>query len=163
LVARSNTFPSYMAAGIAGAVLTLAITSLLGLLAGGPRGDLVTSDLAKRLAAVERTLQQPPAVPGGVRAKRTDAETRRAELEEQVEATQAKVAADAKALEARVDVSGLMARVTKLEAALATLSADDKGGSPRLADMEKLAGEASEAKAASGRAERDLAALKSEA
>jgi hypothetical protein len=162
-LARNNTFLSHAAAGAAGAVLTLAVTGLLGLLSGGSSGERVPIELGRRLAAVEKAQQQRPALPGDLASKLTGAETRLARLEEQVQAAQAKVAADAKAIGARMPAADLGERVAKLEAALASLSADDRPGSAKLADMEKLVGEASAAKAASARVDQDIARVKGEA
>ncbi len=159
-LARNSTFLSHAAAGVAGAALTLAFAGLLGLLGAGQG---LERDLARRLAAVERTLQQRPALPGDVATKLAGTDARFAKLEEQLQAAHAKLAADAKAIEARVASSDTTERIAKLEAGLASLSADNKPGDTKLADVEKLAGEASEAKAASVRVDQDVARLRSEA
>jgi hypothetical protein len=158
---RSDGFLSHAAAGVAGAALTLAVASALGLFAGGQRGERASPDVAARLAAVEKTLQRPAAPPDGLTAKLAAAETRLAKLEEQAQALQGRVAADLKSIDARIAAAGVTERLAKLEAALAALSREDK--SARIANVEKLAGEASEAKSASARVERELAGLKSEA
>src|SRR5262245_55864064 len=153
---QSNTFLSHVAAGVAGAVLTLAAAALIGLFAGGDRGERRTADFSKRLAAVEQAIEKRAAALAndvGVKIGATDA--RVAKLEEGARAlgdvadAQAKLAAEAKALEARIAAPELTERVAKLEAALA---ADDKSGrvavsanlATKLAELEKLAGQASE-------------------
>jgi hypothetical protein len=155
-LARNHAFLSHAAAGVAGAALTLALTALLGLI--GPGGE---RDLAKRLATVEKALQQRPALPGDVAARLAGADARFARLEGQLQAAQTKLSADAKAIEARIAASDMTERTAQLEAALASLTAD-KPGSARLADVEKLLGEASEAKAASVRMDQDVARLRGE-
>jgi hypothetical protein len=169
-VVRSGAFPSHAAAGVAGAALTLAVGGLLGVLARSG-GEGAAPDIAKRLAAVETTLLQRPAVPEEVTARLAAADARLEQVEERLEAAQAKSAADAKALENRIPWAAVTERVAKLEAALAALALDDKPGdaalterlASQIADVEKLSAEASEAKAAGARAERELAALKGEA
>jgi hypothetical protein len=171
-LARSHTFASHLAAGVAGAALTLAVASLLGLMSGRQGGE--AADTARRLAALERTAAQQSDAAGKLAA----ADRRLASLEERaravagLESAQARLAADERALEARLGAPEAAAeRITKLEAALAALAAGDKpGGGPlaerltaRLADVERLSGEASEARSASARVERDLGALKAEA
>ena len=71
-LARNSTFLSHATAGVVGAVLTLAVTGLLGLLGGGWEGDGVPPDLAMRLAAVEKALPQRPALPAGGRGGQAD-------------------------------------------------------------------------------------------
>jgi hypothetical protein len=159
-LARNNTFLSHVAAGVAGGVLTLAVTGLVGLLGGGAGGERVPLELARRLAAVEKA--QRPAV-ADLTTKLAGAEGRLARLEEQVQAAQAKFATDAKAIEERMPAPDAGQRIAKLEAALASLSAEKGPDNAKLADMEKLAGEASEAKAASARVDQDVARLKDEA
>jgi hypothetical protein len=169
-VIGSNTFPSHAAAGVAGAALTLAVGGLLGVLARSG-GERLAPDIAKRLATVEKTLLQRPALPDEATARLAAADARLNQVEERLEAAQAKAAADAKALEDRIPWAAVTERIAKLETALAALAPDDKpGGTPlterlasQLADVEKLSTETSEAKAAGARAERELAALKSEA
>jgi hypothetical protein len=143
-LARNSTFLSHAAAGVAGAVLTLAATGLLGLLGGGREGDRVPPDLATRLAAVEKALPQRPALPGpalgDVAAKLTGTETRLAKLEERVETAQARLAADARALEARMPAPDVAERVAKLEAAIASLSAEEsKSGNTKAAVDQEVA------------------------
>jgi hypothetical protein len=162
-LARSGTVLSHAAAGAAGAVLVLAVASLLGLLTGGQRAERVSSDLARRLAAVEKALQERPVVPQGLSARLAATDTRLAKIEERTQAAEAKLAADRQALEARIAASSLAQRIAKIEAALAALPTEGRAQTATTADVEKLAGEASEAKAASARSERELAALKSEA
>jgi hypothetical protein len=162
-LARNNTFLSHAAAGVAGAVLTLAVAGLLGLLGAGHSGGRVPPEFARRLAAVETAQQQRPAVPADVAAKLTGAETRLAELERQVQSAQARLGANAKAIEARMPASDLGERLAKLETAVASLAPDTGSGGAKLADMEKLAGDASEARAASARVDQDVARLKGEA
>jgi hypothetical protein len=162
-LARSGTVLSHAAAGAAGAVLVLAVASLFGLLTGGQRVERLSSDLARRLAAVEKALQERPAVPEGLPARLAATDTRLAKIEERAQAAEAKLAADRQALEARIAASDLAQRVAKIEAALAALPTEGRAQTATTADVEKLAGEASEAKAASARSERELAALKGEA
>lgn len=157
---RSNTFLSHMTAGVAGAVLILAMTSVLGLFTVREGNDRIVADANRRLAAVEKSLLQRPALPEEVQAKLVANDARLAKLQEQVQAAQAKLAADAKALDARVPPPGVMERIAKLETDLAALPADGKATG--LPDLEKLASEASEAKSASARVERDLATVKDE-
>jgi hypothetical protein len=175
--AESNTFLSHVAAGAAGAVLTLAAAGLLGLFAGGDRGRL-SGEVSKRLAAVEQALEKRDAALGNdLRAKLAAAETRVAGLEQRTRTVagladaQARLAADTKALEARLAAPELAERVAKVEAALTALAGDDKSGriglgedlATRLAGVEKLAGKAAEtAKAGASRIEHELAALKSQ-
>jgi hypothetical protein len=160
-LARGNGLLSHAAAGVAGAALTLAVAALLGLLAAGQRAERISPDVAARLAAVEKALQRPTAPPDGLTAKLAAAETRLSKLEQQAQALQGKLAADLESIDARIAATGVTERLAKLEAALAALSGEDR--SARFADVEKLVGEASEAKSASVRVERDLAGLRSEA
>jgi hypothetical protein len=160
-IVRGNGLLSHAAAGVAGAVLTLAVGSALGLFAGGQRGERALPDIAARLAAVEKTLQRPAARPDGLTAKLAAAESRLGKLEEQTQALQGKVAGELKSIDVRIAAAGITERLAKLEATLAALSGEDK--SARFADVEKLVGEASEAKSASARVERDLAGVRSEA
>jgi hypothetical protein len=85
---------------------------------------------------------------------------------------QARLAADSKALEARAGAPELAERLAKIEAALAAASAgdpDSRGAqgaavATRLADLEKLAGEAVEAaKTAAARADQELALVRTQA
>jgi len=171
---QSNTFLSHVAAGVAGAVLTLAAGALFGLFTAGERGGRLSPEVSKRLTVVEQALQQRTAALDDVGAKLAASDARVASLEERAKAvaalssSQAKLAADAKALEARVASPALTERIGKLESALAALSADDKSGrvslaeglAAKLADLEKLAGQASEtAKSGTARVDRDLAGL----
>lgn len=176
--AQSNTFLSHVAAGVAGAVLTLAAAGLLGVFAGD-RNGLLSPELSKRFANVERALdQRAAALSEDIGAKLAAAEARVASLEGRAQAlavlssAQGKLATDVKALEARVSAPGLTERIGKLESALAALSAEDKSGrvtlaqslAAKLAELEKLAAEAGEAvKSSSVRFDRDLAVLRSEA
>ena len=137
---RNSTFLTHAAAGVVGAVVTLAATGLLGLLGGGREGDRVPPDLAMRLAAVEKALPQRPTLPGDVAAKLTGTETRLAKLEERVETAQARLAADAKALEARMPARDAADRVAKLEAAIAAFSAEEsKSGNTKAAVDQEVA------------------------
>jgi hypothetical protein len=147
---------------VAGAVLVLAVASLLALLTGGQGAERVSPDLARRLAAVEKGLQERPAVPEGLPARLAATDARLAKIEERTQAAEAKLA-DRQALEARIAASDLAQRVANIEAALVALPTEGRAQTATTADVEKLAGEASEAKAASARSERELAALKSEA
>src|SRR5262245_40588465 len=64
--AGSNSFLSHVAAGVAGAVLTLIAAALFGLFPSSGGGDEPGSaDLAKRLAALEQAARQRPATPAG--------------------------------------------------------------------------------------------------
>jgi hypothetical protein len=175
--AENSAFLSHVAAGVAGAVLTLAAAGLLGLFAIGDRGRL-SADLSKRLATVEQALEKRTALANDVGAKLAAADSRVANLEDRTRTVadladaQAKLAADTKALEARIAVPELAERVAKVEAALTALASDGKSGRiglaedlvTRLAELEKLAGEAAEtAKSGTTRIERELATLKSQA
>jgi hypothetical protein len=149
---RNATFLSHAAAGVAGATLTLAVAgllALLGLLGASQSGERVSGDLTRRLAAVEKALPQLPPAPADVTAKLAGNETRLARLEERVEAAQAKLAADAQAIEARIPAPETTERTTerlgKLEAAVAALSAGDKSGTARLAVDREVARLTSEA------------------
>jgi hypothetical protein len=149
-LARDSAFPSHVAAGVAGAALTLATAGLVGLFGGGQGSERASSDVAKRLAVVEKALSQRPAVPGDVAAKLAGAEARLTKMEERAEAAQARLAAEARATEARLLppelAPNLAERLAKLEAALASsASAEDKSGDARLAadkDIAQLKGEA---------------------
>ncbi len=144
-LARNNTFLSHAAAGVAGAALTLAIAGLLGLLGVGQGSERASADLATRLAAVEKAQQQRPAVPADVTSKLVGTDTRLAKLEERLQAAQAKLAADAKVLEARMPAPDMAERIGKLEAAMATLSAEDRSGTARGAVDQEIARFKSEA------------------
>ena len=106
---ESNTFLSHVAAGVAGAVLTLIVGALFGLFAAGNEGgEQLAPDVAKRLAALEQNMRQRAAPPAGdVTAKLAAAETRLKSLEEQARSVatlgdaQTKLAADVKSLEGR--------------------------------------------------------------
>ena len=179
-VTQSNTFLSHVAAGAAGAVLTLIAASLFGLFSGvDTGGGQFAPDLAQRLASVEQAVRQRTAAPAAdVTAKLAATETRLKGLEDQARAiaalseAQAKLAADTKALEARSSSPEYVNRLAKLETALAALSTGDQsgGGQPsaalasKLTELEKLAGEAVEtAKSGAARTDRDLAVLKTSA
>ncbi len=175
--AQSNNFLSHVAAGVAGAVLTLAAGALLGLFSDG--GGRLTPEVSKRLAAVEQAIdKRTAALADDVVAKLAGADARVASLEErartlaEVADAQAKLAAEAKELEARIAAPALTQRLAKLEAALAALSAADKSGrvalaeglAGKLAELEKLAGQVGEtAKSSATRIDRDVAAIKSQA
>jgi hypothetical protein len=170
----SRVWLSHAVAGAAGAALTLAVAGLLGLLAGR---QALPPDAARRLAALEQAQEQTktPALPAAVTDKLAAADERLASLEAQTKAIaalkseQAKLAAEAKTLQARAAAPEIAERITKLETALAALSAGTGTSTPgaeklaaRLADVEKLSDEAGAAKAVAQRLERDLAALKAE-
>jgi hypothetical protein len=161
--ARRQTVLSHMAAGVAGAALTLAASALVWLLTAGAGGERVPPDLGKRLATIEKTLAQRPALPDDAKAKLAAAETRLAKIEERVQAAHAKLAAETQALDARLSAQDATERIGKLEAALAARPAGEPATTTAAADMAKLAGEASAAKAAADRGEQELAALKGEA
>jgi hypothetical protein len=175
---RSNTFLSHVAAGVAGAVLTLVAATLFGLVSGdGTGGRQIAPDIDQRLATLEQTLRQRTTTPGGdVQTKLAQTDTRLKGLEEQTRAiaalsdTQTKLQATLKALEARNSSPEYVNRVAKLETALAALSAGDKSGTQaaaladKLTELEKLINDAAEAsKSGSVRADRDLAVLKTDA
>ena len=175
----SNTFLSHVAAGVAGAVLTLVVGGLFGLFGGGAAGSQgVPADLGRRLAALEQKSAQPPTASSDVTGKLASTEARVKTLEDRtanvtvMADTQAKLAAQAKALESRVGSPELLGRLTKLETSLAALAANGKTAngpqsealSGKLADLEKLAIEAgAAARSASQRMDRDLARVKTEA
>ena len=175
--ARSNNFLSHVAAGVAGAVLTVAAGALFGLFAD--RSGRLPPEVSKRLAAVGEALEKRAgALTDDVGAKLAAANARVTRLEEQARTVaeiadgQTKLAQQTKALEARVAAPALTERIAKLEAALAALSAADKSGrvtlaeglTAKLAEIEKLADQAgAAAKSGTARIDRDVAALKSEA
>jgi hypothetical protein len=172
---RSNALLSHAAAGVAGAALTLVVAGLLGLLPVRQAG--LSSDVAQRLAALEQAQARQATLPAAVADKLAAADKRLSGLEEQAKAVTAikgelaRLAAEAKALQAQVSAPDTAQRIAKLETALekalAPLSADGGNGPAalmaRLADVERLSGEAGAAKAAADRLEHDLAALKAEA
>jgi hypothetical protein len=169
--AQSNTFLSHVAAGVAGAVLTLAAAALLGLFSGGGSdGGQVAPEMAKRLAAVEQAVKQRTGQPGDASAKLAATDARVASLEERARAlsvlsdAQAKLAAETKALEARVGTGDLTERLAKLEASIGALAAGDQtSDSARAALAAKLTELGEAAKSGSARVDRDLAVLKTEA
>jgi hypothetical protein len=138
----SPRLPSHLAAGAAGAALTLAVTALLWLLSPRHGGEPVTPDMAGRLTALETALRQRPAaaVPESVSAKLAATDARLAKLDQRIDGAQARLAADTEALQARLPPPDLLARFAKLESALAALASDAKAGGPMPADQEvKLA------------------------
>jgi hypothetical protein len=175
--ARSNNFLSHLAAGIAGAVLTLAAGALFGLFAD--RGRPISPEVSKRLAAAEQALEKRArALADDVGARLAAANARVAHLEErartvaEIADAHAKLAQQTKALETRVAAPALTERIAKLEAALAALSTSDKSGrvalaeglAAKLAQIEKLTDEAgAAAKSSTARIDGDVAALKSQA
>lgn len=176
--ARSNTFLSHVAAGIAGAVLTLVAATLFGLVSrDGSTGRQIAPNVEQRLATLEQTLRQRTTTPGGdVAAKLAQTDTRLKGLEDQSRAVtalsdaQSKLAATIKSLESRSASPEVVNRLAKLETALAALSAGDKSSPPaaaladKLTELERLVGDATEAnKSGAARADRDLAAVKTEA
>jgi hypothetical protein len=168
--AQNNTFLSHVAAGVAGAVLTLAIAAVFGLFeGGGSDGTKSTPDMAKRLAAVEQAVKQRPAPTSEVTAKISATEARVASLEERARTiaalsdAQAKLAADSKALEERIGSGDLGGRLSKLEAAVGALATGDQtSDTARAALAAKLAELGEAAKSGSARVDRDLAVLKTE-
>jgi hypothetical protein len=175
--AQSNTFLSHVAAGIAGAVLTLGAAMLFGLVSrDGIGARQIAPDVDQRLATLEQTLRQRTTTPGSdVTAKLAQADTRLKGLEDQSRAittlndAQSKLAATIKTLEARSSSPEVVNRLAKLETALAALSAGDKSGTPaaaladKLTELEKLVGDATEtSKSGAARADRDVAAVKME-
>jgi len=176
----SNSFLSHVAAGVAGALLTLGVGALFGLFPGGSSGSgqAVPGDVSNRLAAIEQKVARSGAVPGDVAGQLAKSEARLKGLEERAAAIpaltegQARLAAQAKALENRSGSPELVSRLAKLETSIAALAASGKAGdgvnaealNAKLAEIEKLAADAGEAtKAASQRVDRDLAAFKTEA
>jgi hypothetical protein len=170
---RGHAFLSHAAAGVAGAALTLAVAGLLGLFPA--RLSSIPPDVARRLAVLEQAQARQPLLPAALADKLAAADKRLSDLEhEQAEAIavlkgeQAKLAAEAKALQGHVSAQDTAERIAKLEKALATLSTDSANTpaadrlAAKLADVERLSGEAAAAKAAVARFERDLAALKAE-
>ena len=171
--AQSNNFLSHVAAGVAGAVLTLAAGALFGLFAD--RGGRLSPEVSNRFAAVEQALdKRAGALTDDVGAKLAAANARVARLEErartvaEIADAQAKLAQQTKALEARVAAPALTERIAKLEAALAALSSVDKSGrvalaeglAAKLAEIEKLTDQAgAAAKSSTARIDGDVAAL----
>jgi hypothetical protein len=174
--AQSNHFLSYVAAGVAGAVLTLAAGALFGLFAD--RSGRLLPEVSKRLTAVEQALEKRAgALADDVGAKLAAQNARVARLEERARTVaeladaHAKLTAQTKALEARVAAPALTERIAKLESALAALSANDKSGrvalaeglAAKLAEIERLTDQAgAAAKSSTARIDREVAALKSE-
>jgi hypothetical protein len=178
--AGNNSFLSHVAAGVAGAVLTLIAAALLGLFSGDAGSqDPAASDMTKRMAALEQAVRQrPPAQGGDVTGRLAAAEAKLKGLEEQTRAlgglgdAQAKLATEIKALQGRGTSPELAERLSKIETALAAASAGDPSArgpqaaalAAKLADLEKIASDALEAaKAAGTRGDRDLAVLKTDA
>jgi hypothetical protein len=175
----SNTFLSHVAAGVAGAVVTLVVGGLFGLWGGGsPGGQSVPVDVGRRLAAIERKAAQLPAASNDVADKLAATEARVKTLEERTANVtalaneHAKLAARAKALESRVGSPEVLSRLAKLETSMAALASSGKAGngqpsealSNKLAELEKLATEAGEAaRSATQRMDRDLAGVRTEA
>ena len=172
---RSNTFLSHVAAGVAGALLTLLAASLLGVLPGtGDRS--ASSDVDSRIAALEQAMRDRAAAPGGdTTAKQALTDTRLKGLEDQTRSLAAlneahtKLATALKALEARSTSPEFSNRIAKLETSLAALSAGDKSGTPstaladKLTQLEKLIADATDStKSGTDRTDRDLAAVKTE-
>jgi len=128
---QSNAFLSHVAAGVAGAVLTLAAAALLGPFAGDRTEG--RQDTIKRLASLEEAVRQRSGAGGDVTAKLAQTETRLKGLEDQARAiaalgdTQGKLAATLKTLEAKSSTPEYANRLAKMETALAALSAGDRG------------------------------------
>jgi hypothetical protein len=175
-----NSFLSHVAAGVAGAVLTLMAAALFGLFGGTPTSSSgVPVDVGRRLAALVQKTAQLPASATDIPNKIASAEARVKALEERTASVpaladaQAKLAAQTKALEGRPGgAPELAARLAKLETALAAVASNGKGAggsggevlAPKLAEVEKLAADASEAaRATAQRVDRDLAGLKTDA
>jgi hypothetical protein len=126
--------------------------------------------MAKRLAAVEQAVKQRTGQPGDVSAQLAATDARVASLEERARAlsvlsdAQAKLAAETKALEARVGTGDLAERLAELAAAIGALAAGDQtSDSARAALAAKLTELGEAAKSGSARIDRDLAVLKTEA
>lgn len=173
-----NSFLSHVAAGVAGAVLTLIAAALFGLFGGSPTPSSgVPVDVGRRLAALEQKTAQLPASATDIPNKIASAEARVKALEDRTASVpaladaQAKLAAQTKVLEGRQGAPELLARLAKLETAVAAVALNGKGAggsgellAPKLAEVEKLAADASEtARATAQRVDRDLAGLKTDA
>lgn len=152
-------FATHMAAGIAGGFLALLGADLIGQqlgFAGMPLGS-ATSELQRRVEMLEQARDR-NAVPADLAQKVTAAEKRLARIDDvtkglaDVQAAQAKLATDSKALEARLAAPAANAevagRVAKLEQTLSTLAASAAGDpqqripqlaalSGKLADLEQ--------------------------
>lgn len=175
----NTSFLSHMAAGVAGALLTLIVAGLFGLLGGTQTATPgVPVDVGRRLAALEQKTAQLPASATDIPNKIASAEARVKALEERtatlpaLSEAQTKLAAQTKALEGRQGAPELAARLAKLETAIAALGSTGKAGSgagsetlaAKLGDIEKLASDASEAaRATAQRVDRDLVGLKTDA
>ena len=159
-------------------MLTLVAATLFGLVSrDGSTGRQIAPNVEQRLTTLEQTLRQRTTTSGGdVAAKLAQTDTRLKGLEDQSRAvtalsdTQSKLAATIKSLESRSASPEVVNRLAKLETALAALSAGDKSGTPaaaladKLTELERLVGDATEAnKSGAARADRDLAAVKTEA
>ena len=128
-------FLTHLAAGIAGGFIALLAADAIGPRFGltGEPSAKVTSELQRRLAAVEQTAKEPAAASADVVQKLAAAESRLARLEDlnkavsQLEEAHAKLAGETKALEQKLSkpnaANELGARLAKLEETLATLAA----------------------------------------
>lgn len=173
--ARSNSFLSHIASGVAGGILVLAASALFGLLTGtGIERGPASPGVEQRLAALEQVARQRTA-PGDVMTKLAQTENRLKGLEDQTRAVvtlndaQAKLAASIKALEARNASPEHVNRLVKLETALAAFSAGDKSGSQatvitdKLTELEKLVTQTADTnKSGIARADRDLTTVKTD-
>jgi hypothetical protein len=175
--AGNNSFLSHVAAGVAGSVLTFAVSALFGLFTGTIDRGPPSPEVAKRLSELEQTVRQlsAPLVSGEVAKKLAQASSRLESLEDRSRAigglsdAQAKLAADVEALKTRASSPEHASRLGKLETAVAALAAGSNGAqsaalAEKLADLEKQVGEAVEAsRSGAGRTERDLAAVRTQA
>lgn len=170
--ARSNSFLSHIASGVAGGILVLAASALLGLPTGTERGP-ASPEVEQRLAALEQRQRTAPA--GAVMTKLAQTENRLKGLEDQTRAVatlndaQAKLAASIKSLEARNASPEHVNRLVKLETALAAFSVGDKSSSHatvitgKLTELEKLVTQTADAsKSGIARADRDLSTVKTD-
>ena len=176
---QSNSFLSHIAAGVAGALVTLIVAGLFGLIgAATTTTSGVPVDVGRRLAALEQKTAQLPASATDIPNKIARAEKRVTALEERTASlpalseTQARLAAQTKALEGRQGAPELVSRLAKLETAVAALRSPGEVGNgvgsealaAKLGEVEKLAADAGEtARATSQRLDRDLAGLKTDA
>jgi hypothetical protein len=132
-----GNFFSHLAAGVAGAILTLLVAGYLAPQQGSDaaRAGGTTAELAERIAAVEQAVrEQSSSLPRDLSATLAKAETRLARLEEAARAVsgaQAQLASETKALKERLAAQelpkDLASRVAKLEQTLANLSAAPAG------------------------------------
>lgn len=174
--ARSNSFLSHVASGVAGGMLVLGASTLFGLLTGtGTERGPASPEVEQRVAALEQAARQRTAPAGDVMTKLAQTENRLKGLEDQTRSVatlndaQSRLAASIKALEARNASPEHVNRLVKLETALAAFSAGDKSGSQatvitdKLTELEKLVTQTADAnKSGIARADRDLSTVKTD-